>query len=664
MKRGILIIPLALIFISVISAEIVITTQPDEIYNLGDTIKTPVTVKALSDVSGSFRMNLLCSGREINFYKNGINLHYGEEEKLTPSLVLTKDIIEGIIGMCKLKASFATEEPVLTNEFKISNSLTITTKENKTEFYPGKSIFIEGDAIKENGKGVNGFLDLTVFSSNGTESNYLETITNGIFSANISLDKNAKSGDYVIKFYAYERNYLGETTNEGIYEEVISVVQIPTSLEILFETPDVEPGTSAQIKTILRDQTGEKIEATKSMIKIKDKNGFILQEKEITNDEFLEFPILYNEPPARFTIIAASGKLNNEAEFNVIGKKDLKIEIINKTLLITNIGNVPYNDTAFVKIGNQTLEINVALELDETEKYILTAPDGEYDIEVLSNDKSHIAEGVMLTGKAIEVKEASERTASIIKYSFIWFFIIGICVFVSFMVLKKGYKRSFFGYIYPKRKEKQVASPLRKKYLINSQNRAELSLSIKGEKQNTSLVCLKIKNLKEISGRKNSAQDTLQEIANLSDSMKAATYENNDNLFFILTPLKTKTFRNERTAVDLATKIKEMLAHHNKMYNQKIEFGISLNNGNIVAKEEGGVLKFMSMGTMITTAKKISTLSNEEIFLSEKIKEKNISGIKLDKKTKDGITYYTIKELRDSDKHKKFINNFLERLDK
>lgn len=664
MKRGILIIAFALILTSLVSAEILITTQPDEVYNLGDTIKIPVTVKALSDVSGSFQMNLLCEGYDINFYKNGINLHYGEEEKLSPSLVLTKDIIKGIIGSCKIKASFATEEPVLTGEFEISNLLTISTKGNKSDFEPGKSIFIEGNAIKANGEDVNGFLELTVFSSDGTESNYLETISNGLFSANISLDKNSKSGEYVIKFHAYERNYLGETTNEGSFEEVISVLQIPTNLEIIFETTEVAPGTSAKIKTILRDQTGEKIEATKSIIKIKDKNGFILEETEITNDEFLEFSTLYNQPPTEFEVIATSGKLSNEAVFKIIEKKELRIEIINKTLLITNIGNVPYNDTAFVKIGNETLNLDVVLGLDETQKYILSAPEGEYKVEVLSNNQTHVVENVILTGKTIEVKEAGERTVSIIKYSFIWFFIIGICAFVSFIILKKGYKKSFFGYISPMKKQRSAPVPLRKKSLITSQNKAELSLSIKGEKQETSLVCLKIKNLKEIEGKKTGAEETLQEIVNLSDEMKAVTYENNDNLFFILAPLKTKTFRNERTAVDLAIKIKEILSHHNKMYKQKIDSGISLNNGNIVAKDEGGILKFMSMGTLITTAKKISNLSSGEVFLSEKIKEKNISGTKLTKHTKDGITYYTIKELKDADKHKKFINSFLERLDK
>ena len=299
-------------------------------------------------------------------------------------------------------------------------------------------------------------------------------------------------------------------------------------------------------------------------------------------------------------------------------------------IIITNTGNVPYQETILVKIGGKSIDLDVDLDVDKSQKYVLTAPDGEYKVEILSGEKSKASQNVILTGKALDIRKAPGSVVRFIRHPFVWFFIIGILGFVVFMIMKKGYRRSFIGYIHSKRKKgkKEGGSigetlvPLRKKSKIISKNKAELSLSIKGEKQNASLVCLKIKNLKEIESKESNAEETLQKIVNFADENKAVTYGNQENLFFILAPIKTKTIKNEKTAINIAQKIKEILKNHNKMFKQKIEYGVSLNYGTIVAKQEKDSMKFMSMGTLITTAKKIASISDGEIYLGEKIKNK------------------------------------------
>ena len=329
MKRGIIFLALILFISSVISAEIIINQQPNEIYSLGDTINIPITIKALSDLSGSFEMNLLCNGHDINFYKNGIQLSYGEEEKITPSLVLTQEVIGDITGTCKIKATLAGEEPRLTNEFKISNVINLGIKTNHTEFTPGENIFIEGYATKENNKDVNGFIGIKIISSDGEETDYLETIGNGFFSMNLSLEKEAKAGEYQIRLNAYERNFLGETTNEGFLDFRILVIQVPTNLEIVFENQEVEPGTNLKVKSVLRDQTGEKIINGVSTIKITNNKEIILEQAERATDEFLEFPILYNEPPTELNVFAQSGQLTSEAKFRIMEKKEQEQMLLN-----------------------------------------------------------------------------------------------------------------------------------------------------------------------------------------------------------------------------------------------------------------------------------------------------------------------------------------------
>ena len=205
---------------------------------------------------------------------------------------------------------------------------------------------------------------------------------------------------------------------------------------------------------------------------------------------------------------------------------------------------------------------------------------------------------------------------------------------------------------------------MRKKSLINTKNKAELSLSIKGDKQNVSIVALKIKNLRELESEKGNSEETLQKIVNLAEENKALSYENQDNIFFIFSPTKTKTFKNEKIAIELANKIQPILIHHNKMFKQKIDYGIALNYGTIVGKQELQSFNFMSMGTLITTAKKLSTISKGEILLAEKIKERVDASVKTERKISGTTKYFTIKSIQDTDQHKQFIKSFLERIEK
>lgn len=663
MRKIIFSLTLLILLVSFASAEIIITQQPTEVYNLGETIYVPVTIKSITDSYGSFEMTLICNGHEINFYKNGVGLLGGEEKEMNPSMVLTKNILGEVKGDCKIKGTFG-EDYILTDNFKISNLITIQTTVEETEFNPGESIIIKGDAAKENGEGVKGFIEIAMLSGNTSSINQLATINNGFFSINISLPKDMKAGDYAVRLTAYEKDLTEEKTNQGIAGYTMTISQIPTSLEIVFEEQDVEPGTNLKVKTILHDQTGEKIPAS-SKITLKDGKNKLLDEIEIATDEFFEYPIEYNQAPEEWTITAKSEFLTSESKFSIKEKMDVKVELINKTVIITNNGNIPYNDTVLIKIGNESLNINTSLEIDETQKYILSAPDGEYEVKIVANGEESIVQTVGLTGNAISVKEAKGAVIKFIKYPFVWIFILIILGFMAFIIFKKGYKKSFIGYMgkFKRKGKNDLTIPLKKKETMSSKNNAELSLSIKGDKQNISLVCLNIKNHKDISTKQGNASEILKEIIKIGEGEKAALYENKENLFFLIAPIKTKTFNNEKTALELAQQIKIKLEDHNKLAKQKIDFGLALNYGTIIAKQEPTTLKFMSMGTLITTAKKIATISKGEILLSEKIKDRMKNDIKTEKDEKNKTTVYTIKEIKNKKGNEKFIQNFLKRIE-
>jgi len=655
-----------LIFLSMLSfasAEIVLTKQPSELYNLGDKITIPIKITTFEDIQKLFTMKLICNGIETEIYKEYLFLSSGEEASRIPSIPLIKDFIGRSTGTCKIKAVFG-EEIKLTNEFKISDEIKIILKNEEKEFYPEEKIEIEFEAIKKDNSLVEGFVNATIEGGNLTEAlEIYDIVNNGYGYITFSMPKKTKAEQYLIKLNVFEKDLTGEITNKGFTNYNIKILQVPTSLEIILENEKVEPGTDAKIKTILHDQTGEKIPAM-SIITITNSQNQLVEKTEIETDEYFELPIIYKEIPAEWKVHAISNEIESELIFEIIEKAEIKIEIINKTLTITNIGNIPYNDTVQIKIKNTTSDLNVTLGIDEEIKYVLTAPDGNYSVEIIKNNgESYINENVLLTGKAISIKEPSQGIIKIIRHPISWIFMIAILGFMAFTIFKKGYNKRFLAYITEKKAKAKPLLELKKGSLLKTRNKAILSLSIKGEKQNIDLICLKIKNLKNIDSRKGQTESTLQKIVTLTEENKSYIYESNDSIFLLFIPTITRTFKNQEKAVKLAQQIKNILEEHNKMFKEKIEFGISMNSGSIVAKQEDNDLKFMSMGTLITSSKKIASISEKDIFLSEKIKEKLPGNIKVEKNEKENLTFYTIKEIKDREGNKKFISNFLHRIE-
>jgi len=660
MKRGI-IAGLALIMLlsSFVSAGMVITQQPKEFYNMGEIISIPIKINTATGIAYNvFSVELICNGIETEIWRQPIvNLQAGEEREIVPSVPLITSLVGKTTGICRIKAILG-EEYKLTNEFEISDSITLKLTTESREFEPGKDIILEGEAVKKNGEAVNGIVELKVISEGSAIAEIINSVKNGYFFLNFSMPKETKSQQYLVNIYVYENDIEGNASNKGVMDVNILIKQIPTTLEIFFEDSEIEPGTNLKVKAILHDQTGEKI-SSNSIITIKDKTDVIREQKDKPTDEFLEFPTAYNEPPSEWKVVAVSSRITAESTFKILEKKSVNLEILNKTLLITNTGNVPYNDSIMVKIGNKSQYINVSLTVDESRKYVMSAPSGEYEIEISTKEGSKITGMAALTGKKVDVKEF---TGTWLNKNFFWIFLSLILGLVAFLFFRRIRKRKFFGFMFSKKKARQQEpQEMGKEQLVNSGSKAELSLSIKGDRQDASIVCLKLKNFEEIKNKREGAKDTLQKIRDAAEKNKAVIYENQNFIFFILAPLRTKTFENEKAALDIASKIRETITEHNKIFKPKIDFGVSVSMGGIIAKQEE-VFRFASIGALITSAKKIASLSDGEIFLSERINERILRYAKTDRQRGYDTPIYKIREMKNDAENEKFIRGFLKRI--
>ncbi len=670
MKRASLylsILCLSIILIPIVSSSIIINQQPEKLYNLGEVIKTPIKITAADEINDFFTVQLICNGNENEIHKQYIYLLPGEEQDITTTIPLKTSFIGRTTGKCVIK-SILNDEYKLTKEFKISDKIIVEPEIEKKEYLPEQSITIEGTAVKENGENSEGYVDITVYKGNLSEvMKITDTVNNGYFFLNFSLPKDTKSGQYLVGIDVYEKDRTDNRTNKGYSDFNIKIGQVPTNLEINFDKKEILSGETLKVKTILHDQTGEKIDST-SIVKIYNEKEELLEQKEISTDKFLEYPIDYKEPAAEWNIVAKSNDIENEANFKILENENVSIELINGTVILTNTGNVPYNDTVLIKLGNESIPLDALIPIGKKQKYSLTAPDGEYQVEIISGDNNAIKKKVVLTGRAISVKESSLFN---IQSSIVWLFVVIILGFVAFTIYRKGYKKTFFGrMIHRKNKRKSISDKkaIPSSSLITTPHRALLSLSIKGHKQNASVVCLRLKNHKKlIKNKKNIkiTKEVLQKVEEIAENEKASIYENKENMFLIFAPAKTKTFKNQKKAITTAQEISELLEKYNKLAKLKIHFGISVNYGTIVAKHKKNILQFMSMGTLITTAKKIAQHSKGKVLLGKNIYEKVRTHITGKKHEVGKTTMYSIKKVRyRSKENKKFINNFVKKLKK
>jgi len=255
MRPVITVLVLVIFFAQFASAEIIISQQPIEVYNLGDVLDTSIILTTSKGIYDYLQISLICNNYVVILPKEEISLIANGELVIDKSIFLIEKFIGLAAGTCKIKVSLddLPQESLFSSEFEISNSLDIESEIEEKDFEPGDNILMHGKVTKKNQKPVNGFVNINLTLSDLSEyKSYQGTINGGDFSINIDIPNDAKAGNYFVKIEAYEKDPLGKTTNTGITGHDIFIKQVPTSLEILFENQEVEPGTDLRVKAILK----------------------------------------------------------------------------------------------------------------------------------------------------------------------------------------------------------------------------------------------------------------------------------------------------------------------------------------------------------------------------------------------------------------------------
>ncbi len=447
---------LSLFLISSISAGIYFT-QLDSIYNLGDMIEMYVNVTP--DNAGPFKLILVCDNNTLDIYK-------GAPTELI-QLPLTSLWMNGLTGDCFFKGYYNGEIKDSTH-FKISKKLDITLKTSSFFAKPGETIKITGNVQRLNGEPINGEIEIRIPSIINNENSTEKVsgmINNGVFSIDYSIRQENPAGDYRINIIAFEKTAL-ERTSEGFSVASVQIAQIIKNIDIAIDSQNLEPGKTIGFKPVLNDQSGNPVIGDVA-IEIRNENLDRIFQRIVKSEEKIEFVVPLNMTPGYYDIEASSNSLTKTKRFHVFEKPLVSFELVNETLVIRNIGNVPYNKTIEVKINDQTYFIkpsdfgNAILPGDKREFKLkgnkeinLVTIDDKVTNLTLENVALPYAKegGIGPTGAAVGVSD-------ILYTPITWIVIIVILAAVILFLFRDIFKKKSFAYPIQQKNNLQRTEP-------------------------------------------------------------------------------------------------------------------------------------------------------------------------------------------------------------
>lgn len=644
---------IGLLLSPLVSAEAWFISQPKSVYSIGDTLKVTL---GLSNVGEQIQAELNCVNQtRLMFFQYISNKTTVEIEQILSNLFL-----EDMKGDCEIWIKYGNFEEKSQN-FLISDNIFLNVETKDQYFEPGNDIEIKGRAEKANKQLLDGFYEIEFPELNFSRTGNVE---NGNFQVNFSLQENMMAGDYIMNITVYEKNE-GEVMNKGEARMTIKIKQVPTKVDVALETQNVHPGENLSFKIMLYDQSGNIIEGEASYL-IENSEGKAFEKSlEGINNGIIFYPEK-NLTSGYYKIKAYSSGISGERQFYVEENKEVEFRIINGTLAIRNIGNMFYDKAISVSIGDIVEIINDGFALGEEKRYEMIAPQGTYDVKITDGKSLLESQNLALaTGRAVLVRETDKsffQRSKVVAWVFL-IFVLGMFIFVT---SKRTIKKKFVltDRLFGKRagkgkkggiiKASQIEQPVVKKEV----QVAEHSLVLNGKKYDTAIICLKIKN--PISP--NTSLNLESMLKKLYDK-NVTLYRSGEYIMPVFSPLLTSTFKNHVPAVKAALNLQKRLEEHNRKFKDKIDFGISVHNGELVSQVHENKLKFTGLGNTIPTAKRIADVSEKEVLLSRQIHERTMAEIKAEPLRRNGMEIFTVKSVVDRDKNKLYISEFLKRLD-
>jgi len=628
-----------------VSAEILLS-QPQSLYNVGDAFEMTITASPNSYTSDFLIAKLVCPGKEIELFKSPYSIPGGEQREISISTNLDNFLVFGAQGECYVRAIFG-EDTSESQRFEITKDITVTLDFEGIAFDPGELVKLSGKATKANSELLEGFIEVAI---PGIDFAFTGATTLGDFNITFMVPENAAPGSYDITARAYEKDALEMITNEGEASGIIRINQVIKEIAVALDEQEISPVDELTYSIVLYDQAQQHAEEDVS-VKVYNPEEVLFEEKIIRSGESTTLNLNSTSPPGYWKITASYNDFETTKDFLVKEYADVSFALVeDQTLIIENTGNVPYTGPVDVVIGkvNKVKEIK-DLAVGAVKKFKLSAPDGNYSIEVSEGSKRQAVGTTFLTGKAISVNAVGEGffgKSLVVLIGLVVLLVIALAVVYFYRKLHKKSAIGIGGKATPGKPGKPVLA-------AEKTEKTTPNVIDKGEKQDSAIVSLKIKNMEALG--KSNASKAIDSALWKAKEKGAKIYSDGDFRVVIFAPVLTKEKDNTIRAIRTAQSIERVLNSYNKHSKSGIKFGIGVNSGFLIVEHDHGKFKFMSLDNIIAATKRVSESSTGEVLLSENTRRRTAGKVK-SLKVKDR-NLWKVERVIDRSAHAEYVRN-------
>lgn len=664
---------LATIFL-VSSVSAAIFVEPlNEVYNYGDQLSVQTNLISSAPASAHYIVDLVCgTNLTINIFNQFFNLPANVEQPVQVTTMLSNSILNNITSLCNLRASF-NGETSYSNNFRISRLIELDLDLDFDELTPGGSFFVSGGAIKESGIPVNGFVEVFVNSLNLYKS---ATVSNGLLNLTIFVPENAKSGSHNLTVVVSDTSFSGLKLNEGSFGDLIKVSQTMRDIDFVMDKESIQPGSDFIFKIEAYDQAGDLMRRDVNLL-VSDSKGIPFIRKLIKANEDQKISFYLNQTPGYWSLEASVDGLTKRKLFYLQEVYKIQTSLINDSLLVTNIGNADYEGPLEVTIGTFVEVKRLSLGSGESKKFKLEAPDGTYSISINDGSEPQVIGNTFLTGNAVRVADLREDLIDTVSNPIIWWLAAILFVLIIVLVQLKirmqrrppapvskpteiAVKRIPVDSSVPQRQSMSVSEPFngRSSTLLGISKPNPLmpasnvfAQSQSGARENAVVLVLRVSN-----GVTANASQTVNGALSLAQESGAKIYIDGEYKIALFSPRITRTYDNEVTAIQAAKRMESLLLDHNKVYQDKLMFGLGITSGEIISEFENGKFHFTTVGNVISAAKRIAQSALMKILISDSVRRKVMSTVKTEQSNVQGV--WEIVRVVDRSSNNDFIRRF------
>ncbi len=361
----------------IVFADVTITTHQD-IYNIGNNIRASASVVHDDEFEGLFKLTISCPRYQLPYFLTPVTLEADYRNAVNvPEVTSTSSMI----GECNLIGELLTTENLVVEKeesksFSVTDELNVTPSNSNISALPGETIKITGDVNEAFGNPASkAVIDAEL---DGEEFSF--DVIDGKFDFSLLIPSNIKSGMHKIELIASDSN-----DNSGQASIDLDVIGTPKKINAEFSDDIILPGSKTEILVSLFDQADELIKRSVNLDLISPNGDKVFSKVAESNDKIIYEFSQYAEPGS-YSLVSTYEDLLSQASIEVSSKEEVKIKYENESVIIENVGNIPFIDELTFTIQSDLKKYLIAKKVNVDPGKILKidlskeVPEGTYKV--------------------------------------------------------------------------------------------------------------------------------------------------------------------------------------------------------------------------------------------------------------------------------------------